>query len=137
MKFDHTSGGFRDDPSVQGYHEVKTWWRTLDDFTAMVARTADLMGVDHIGMGSDLCQDQPDSVVAWMRNGRWTKGGVETPGLGKPVFPPPLAWFRNNLDWDGIAGALGKRGFSAADVGRIMGGNWHAYFMRSFGPQGT
>ena len=39
----------------------------------MIARTADLMGVDHIGMGTDLCQDQPDSIVEWMRVGRWTK----------------------------------------------------------------
>ena len=40
----------------------------------MVARTADLMGIDHIGLGSDLCQDQPNSVVEWMRVSRWTKG---------------------------------------------------------------
>ena len=33
----------------------------------MIARTADLMGADNIGLGSDLCQDQPDSVVEWMR----------------------------------------------------------------------
>ena len=39
----------------------------------MIARTADLMGIDNIGIGSDLCQDQPDSVVEWMRVGRWTK----------------------------------------------------------------
>ena len=32
----------------------------------MIARTADLMGIDHIGIGSDLCQDQPDSVVEWI-----------------------------------------------------------------------
>jgi microsomal dipeptidase-like Zn-dependent dipeptidase len=108
---------------------------TLEDFTAMVARTADLIGVEHIGMGSDLCQDQPDSVIAYMRNGRWTKSGVATPGLGPPVFPPPLAWFQGNLDWDGIADGLGKRGFSPADVGRIMGGNWYKFFVRSFGPQ--
>lgn len=107
---------------------------TLEAFTEMVARTADLMGVDHIGMGSDLCQDQPDSVVEWMRNGRWTKSGAETPGLGKPVFPPPTSWFRNNLDWDYIEAALMRRGFSTEDTGKIMGGNWHAFFARSFSP---
>ncbi len=106
---------------------------TLDAFTEMVARTADRMGVDQIGMGSDLCQDQPDSVVEWMRNGRWTKSGVETPGLGKPVFPPPTSWFKSNLDWDGIEAALTRRGFSNEDTGKIMGGNWHAFFAHSFG----
>ena len=44
----------------------------LDDFCTMVARTADLMGLDNIGIGTDLCQGQDDEVVEWMRNGRWT-----------------------------------------------------------------
>ena len=39
----------------------------------MVAQTAETYGVEHLGLGSDLCQDQPDSVVTWMRQGRWTK----------------------------------------------------------------
>jgi heme oxygenase (mycobilin-producing) len=34
MKFDHTSGGFVDDLETPGFYEVKTWWRTIEDFTA-------------------------------------------------------------------------------------------------------
>ena len=34
MKFDHASGGFVPNAEVQGYYEVKTWWRTLEDFVA-------------------------------------------------------------------------------------------------------
>lgn len=34
MKFDHESGGFVDDPDAEGYYEVKTWWRTMEDFAA-------------------------------------------------------------------------------------------------------
>lgn len=34
MKFSHEQGAFVPDPSVHGYYEVKTWWKTLDDFTA-------------------------------------------------------------------------------------------------------
>ncbi len=108
---------------------------TLDDLTAMIARTAEVMGVDHIGLGSDFCQDQPDSIIEWMRNGRWTKGGTVTPGLGKPVFPPLLSWFQSNRDWDGIEAALLRRGFSVEDAGKIMGGNWYDYFRRSFSPE--
>jgi microsomal dipeptidase-like Zn-dependent dipeptidase len=108
---------------------------TLEAFAEMVARTADLMGVDHIGMGSDLGQGHDDGIIAWMRNGRWTKTGVETPGLGAPKMPPPLPWFRSNADWPRIAEGLGKRGFDATDVGKIMGGNWFDFFRRSFGPE--
>ena len=46
---------------------------TLDSFCKMIIDLIELIGIDHIGFGSDLCQDQPDSVVEWMRVGRWTK----------------------------------------------------------------
>ncbi|SFN47309.1 Zn-dependent dipeptidase, dipeptidase homolog [Roseovarius lutimaris] len=41
---------------------------TVDSFCEMIARAAETYGVDHFGIGSDLCQDQPDSVVEWMRS---------------------------------------------------------------------
>lgn len=34
MRFDHESGGFVPDTEAEGYYEVKTWWRTMDDFVA-------------------------------------------------------------------------------------------------------
>ena len=39
----------------------------------MVAKTAEIMEVKNIVIGSDLCLNQPDSVVEWMRNGTWSK----------------------------------------------------------------
>ncbi|MDC0233726.1 dipeptidase [Candidatus Pelagibacter sp.] len=42
---------------------------TLDSFCEMVAKTAEIMNVNKIGIGSDLCLDHPDAVVEWMRNG--------------------------------------------------------------------
>ena len=46
---------------------------TLDSFCEMVAKTAEIMDVKKIGIGSDLCLDHPDTVVEWMRNGSWSK----------------------------------------------------------------
>lgn len=34
MKFDHESGKFVEDPDEQGYYEVKTWWKSMEDFEA-------------------------------------------------------------------------------------------------------
>ena len=34
VKFNHETGNWDEDKSQQGYYEVKTWWRTLEDFTA-------------------------------------------------------------------------------------------------------
>ncbi|MGA8259749.1 MAG: membrane dipeptidase [Arenicellales bacterium] len=107
----------------------------LEAFCTMAARTAELMGAARIGIGSDLCQDQPDSVVEWMRNGRWSRerdygeGSAEQAG-----FPEPTAWFRDNRDFPRLRQGLRDAGFDAAETAGIMGGNWLDFFERSFGP---
>ncbi|RYG91428.1 membrane dipeptidase [Loktanella sp. IMCC34160] len=109
---------------------------TLQDFCDMIARTADLMGIDRIGIGTDLCQDQPDSIVEWMRVGRWTKsidygeGSADAPG-----FPPMPGWFGDNRDFGQIADGLRAAGLSAQDVSAVMGGNWLRFFKDGFGPE--
>jgi microsomal dipeptidase-like Zn-dependent dipeptidase len=106
---------------------------TLESFTAMVARLAELIGVGHIGIGSDLCQDQPDSVVEWMRSGRWTRSGADL-GTGKAVFPRQPSWFRDNRDFGKLRAGLARRGFAEIEIDGIMGGNWYELFARSFEP---
>lgn len=107
---------------------------TLNDFCTMIARTAELMGVERIGIGTDLCQDQPDSVVDWMRAGRWTKardygeGSADNPG-----FPPMPDWFHDNRDFGKIEEGLRAVGFSSENVAAVMGGNWAQFFRESFG----
>jgi len=107
---------------------------TLESFCDMVARTADLMGVDHIGIGSDLCQDQPDSVVEWMRVGRWSKDIDYGEGSATDAgFPRMPGWFGGNRDFGNIAAGLRAVGFSETDTAKVMGENWLAFFERSFG----
>ena len=106
---------------------------TLEDFCTMVARTAEVMGMEQIGFGSDLCQNQPDTVVAWMRNGTWTRdtdfgeGSADAPG-----FPDQPTWFRDNRDFKGIQAGMRAVGFSNTDIAKIGGGNWLSFFERSF-----
>ena len=108
---------------------------TLDSFCEMIARTAELIGVSQIGIGSDLCQDQPDSVVEWMRVGRWTKDIDYGEGSAANAgFPPMPSWFQDNRHFDAIATGLHKQGFSQADVAGIMGDNWLNFYDASFGP---
>ena len=98
---------------------------TLDDFCDMVVWTAERMGVDKIGLGSDLCQNQPQSVLEWMRNGRWSKSMDYGEGsAGNAGWPEQLSWFGDSRDFPGIASALSQRGFSDDEMGKIMGGNW-------------
>jgi microsomal dipeptidase-like Zn-dependent dipeptidase len=95
----------------------------------MVARTADLMGVEHIGIGTDLCQEQPVSVLEWMRNGSWSKEMDYGEGSkANADWPKPLAWFHDSRDFPTITNGLLKRGFSEENVARIMGLNWLNFF---------
>ena len=109
---------------------------TLESFCEMIAKTADLMGVDHIGFGSDLCLNQPDSVVEWMRNGTWTKeldfgeGSASAAG-----FPDPPVWFKDSRGFANILGGLKEVGFSEEEVNKIAGGNWLRFFEENFGAQ--
>ena len=107
---------------------------TLDSFAEMIARTADLMGADRIGIGSDLCQDQPDSVVEWMRVGRWTKSIDYGEGCADAAgFPPMPEWFADNRDFGNIAAGLRAVGMTEADIAAVMGGNWLRFFAQGFG----
>ena len=108
---------------------------TLQEFCEMIAQTAAAYGAEHLGIGSDLCQDQPDSVVTWMRQGRWTKeedfgeGSAAAPGL-----PRQPAWFQSNADFPNLAQGLRQVGFSAQEVAGIMGDNWLRFYDASFDP---
>lgn len=108
---------------------------TIDSFCEMIARTAELMGVDNIGIGSDLCQGHPDSVVEWMRVGRWTKqvdyGEGSVSDAGFPIMP---SWFGGNRDFGNLVKGLQDFGFLEEDVAKIMGGNWLTFFEKSFEP---
>lgn len=110
---------------------------TLESFCDMIARTGELMGIGNIGIGTDLCQDQPDSIVEWMRVGRWSKeidygeGSKDNAG-----FPPMPEWFCDNRDFDKIEQGLRGTGMSDAEVSGIMGENWLAFYDRSFGHTG-
>ena len=102
----------------------------------MVARTAELMGVENIGIGTDLCQDQPDSIVTWMRVGRWTKEIDYGEGTKNDAgFPPMPSWFRDNRDFSNIEAGLLDMGLGASEVAGIMGENWLRFYDRSLGSE--
>jgi membrane dipeptidase len=106
---------------------------TVEAFCEMAARTADLMGVENIGIGSDLCQDQSDSIVEWMRVGRWSKEIDYGEGSKSDAgFPPQPGWFRDNRDFANITNGLKATGMSEAETAQVMGGNWLRFFDENF-----
>jgi len=109
---------------------------TLTEFCDMIAKTADLMGVDKLGIGTDLCQNQPLSILEWMRNGRWSKQMDYGEGnKSNADWPKPLSWFKDSRDFPNLTNGLLERGFNKQEVTLIMGGNWLNFFENSLTKQ--
>ncbi len=108
---------------------------TLSSFCRMISDTAEKYGAGHLGIGSDLCQDQPDSVVTWMRNGRWSKEMDYGEGSANNAgFPPQPDWFTDNRDFDNLSTGLREVGFNDDEVAGVMGENWLRFYDANFGP---
>ena len=102
---------------------------TLDSFCEMAAKTAEIIGAECIGIGSDLCLNQPDTVVEWMRNGTWTKSRNYGEGSkNKPGFPEQPKWFLDERGFKNIEDGLKKVGFSENEVNGILGNNWYNFY---------
>jgi microsomal dipeptidase-like Zn-dependent dipeptidase len=101
----------------------------------MVADTGDVHGVEHFGIGSDLCQNQPDRVVSWMREGRWTRDADHGEGSADARgFPTQPDWVSSNLGFGNIEEGLRSVGFDDWEVSALMGDNWFRFFAESFEP---
>ena len=102
---------------------------TLDSFCEMAAKTCELMGVKNVGIGSDLCLNQPDSIVEWMRNGTWAKKKNYGEGSKKkPGFPKQPDWFIDARGFKNLENGLRKVGFNEMEVNNILGNNWYNFY---------
>ena len=102
---------------------------TLESFCEMIAKTAEIMDVTKIGIGSDLCLDHPDTVVEWMRNGSWSKSKNYGEGSkNKPGFPKQPDWFLDARGFSNIEKGLKEVGFSDAETHGILGNNWYNFY---------
>ena len=102
---------------------------TLESFCEMIAKTAEIMDVTKIGIGSDLCLDHPDTVVEWMRNGSWSKSKNYGEGSkNKPGFPKQPDWFLDARGFSNIEKGLKEAGFSDAETHGILGNNWYNFY---------
>ncbi len=101
----------------------------IENFCEMVAKTVDMIGVKNLGIGSDLCLNQPDSVVEWMRNGTWTNSKNYGEGnKNKPGFPKQPDWFVDARGFSSLEKGLKKIGFSTEEVNDILGNNWFRFY---------
>jgi membrane dipeptidase len=97
---------------------------TVDDYISHIAYIADLVGIDHVGVGSDFFEgESPIRFERYFRRrypaivGHYTIGTVYAKG------------FETVDDFAALPAALRRRGFGEEDIRKILGGN----FLRVFG----
>lgn len=107
---------------------------TLAKWCGMVARTVDLIGIDHVAIGTDRSHNHTMADYDWMRKGRWTRGIDYGAGsAARPGKVPPGEWFTETRQIGTIPGGLAQVGFSPAEVDKITHGNWLRLYRDVFG----
>ncbi len=102
---------------------------TVDDLLRHVDHAVGVCGEDHVGIGSDQGIVPIDDTPEYRRQLREEiearkKAGVSAPGesVDRPPFIPELN-APNRME--GIAAALAARGYKAAAIEKVLGGNFH------------
>lgn len=103
----------------------------LEDFCAMIERLVEMMGIEHLAIGTDSTRKHTDEHLSWLRNGRWRFTNGEEP----PSWPEWPEWFQGPADFPNLTAGLLDRGFSRDDAAAVMGGNWLRLFGETFGSE--
>ena len=103
---------------------------TRVQYCEMIARLADQIGIDHVGVGSDAVLGWDPQALGWMRSGRWNRPKNRD---DIPAFPPWPDWFRGPADFPSLAQGLEESGFLPEDRAKILGGNWRRLYEQVIG----
>jgi len=107
---------------------------TVDKWCELVARTVDIAGIDHVGIGTDRSHNTTQRDLDWMRKGTWTRG-VDF-GAGSQVRPgkaPPPDWFTRVEHLGEVIPALARAGFNDEEVAKITHRNWLRVYRAAIG----
>lgn len=98
---------------------------TLTDYLDVIDYLVEMVGIDHVGIGTDFTEDQPREFFDWILTGKSKRGPALE--LNHPLKNP--AGIQGSWDFPNITAGLLERGYSEADAAKVLGGN----FMRLFG----
>ncbi len=96
----------------------------LDDYFRQMDHALQLVGPDHVGIGTDIFLDPTDGV--WWRavTGRLYPGVSQ----GMTYETHNIAGFMHQSDFPRVADAMLRHGYDEDTVGKILGDNWRRVF---------
>jgi membrane dipeptidase len=95
----------------------------LDDMIDHIAYVADRCGIDHVGLGSDFFEGE-----SWVRFERFFRRRYPAIVGDYTIDTVYVEGFSRADDYPALLAALRRRGFTEADVAKVLGGN----FLRVF-----
>ncbi len=99
---------------------------TLDHYLDRIDYLVQMVGPEHVALGSDMCTDQPREWFEWLFS---SQGRIPAENVAHTPEPyVHLNGFATEAEFQNIGAGLERRGYSATDVEKIMGGNWLRLF---------
>ena len=119
--------------SLYPYHLKNLGNCRIEDFCEMIKHLTNIIGIENIGIGSDLCLNWPNEVVMWMRNGKWTKKIDYGESKNKSsTWPEQPTWFKKGSDFKNLYQGMIKSGIKEKDVFKVLGENWLEFMKLHF-----
>ena len=103
---------------------------TVADYVDAIEDLVDLVGIDHVGIGTDYTQDQPATFFDWLFALQGSKPR-ERPDMPDPLLHPK--GMETPDKFPSVARELVDRGYEESGVRKILGGNWLRLFGEVWG----
>ena len=109
----------------------KGYESTLADYGDAIDDLVERVGVDHVGIGTDFCQDQPYSFFQWI----FAQQGTKVRDIPLPIPDPHYhpEGFEGPDQMPALAADLLGRGYSEEDTAKVLGGNFLRLFREVMG----
>ena len=108
----------------------KKFESTIEDYVDAIEDLIDRVGVDHVGIGTDFTQDQPESFwryIGSQQGTKWPSTFVKSTADYEKFADCPKG-FETPDRLPNLADVLTARGYTPGDVSKILGGNWFRLF---------
>ncbi|MAH21701.1 MAG: hypothetical protein CMO12_02690 [Thaumarchaeota archaeon] len=104
---------------------------TLDDYLKHVEYIIDHIGIEHVGIGTDIREEEKSGGRTWMKLAKWAESHPE---LGSFVSIPRKLRYPKGIgdvsETENITRALVTKGYSDNEIEKVLGGNFLRVFKR-------